>query len=220
MKRILIVVLAAVFAATFSLSSFAAEGNVTYTGRSGDIVFAPGSDRSLTDLFPDFKGVMPGDSLTQKILVKNNADDEVKVNLYVRSLGSHDTEASKAFLSQLRLRVQKSDENGQAYMFDAAASEPAQFSDWVLLGTLYSGGEVNLSLILDVPASLGNEFQDAVGYLDWQFMIEEMPVDPEDPDAPPTSDNVSYVWIAVIGVVAILVIFILLWRRRNRREDD
>ena len=114
---------------SFAVTSFAADGKVTYSGNAGDFVFEPGSDQSLTDLFPNFKGVMPGDSLTQKITVKNDADDKVKVKIYIRSLGAH--EDSVDFLSKLGLKVAKSEENKMAYMFDAAASEPAQLADWV-----------------------------------------------------------------------------------------
>lgn len=193
--------------------------NVTYTGRSGDLIFAPGSEHSPTDLFENFKGVMPGDSLTQAITVKNDASKEVKVKIYMRSLGAH--EDSVDFLSQLGLRVEKSADNEMAYMFDAAANETAQLTDWVCLGTLYSGGEVNLNVILDVPVELDNQYQYQIGYLDWEFMIEEYPVEPDDPKPPLTGDSTRvWPWVAVAAVSLVFLLLLWLIGKRKEREEN
>ncbi|MEE1023618.1 MAG: hypothetical protein U0L48_01005, partial [Acutalibacteraceae bacterium] len=129
MKKIIALLFTVVLLLSSTVTVFAADGKVTYSGNAGSFVFEPGSDHSLTDLFPNFKGVMPGDTLTQKITVKNNADNKVKVKIYIRSLGAH--EDSVEFLSQLGLKVAKSSDNEMAYMFDAAANETAQLTDWV-----------------------------------------------------------------------------------------
>lgn len=195
----------------------AAEGNVTYTGDAGSLIFAPGSDYSPTDLFPNFKDVMPGDSLSQTITVKNDASNKVKVKIYMRSLGGHPD--SEAFLSQLRLRVEKNAADPMAYMFDAAAHETAQLTDWVCLGTLYSGGEIDLNVILDVPVALDNMFKQEIGYLDWEFMIEEYPIEPDDPQPPQTGDDTSlWPWIMLM-LVSLCGIF-LLWLLYRRAKEE
>jgi LPXTG-motif cell wall-anchored protein len=211
--------LALVFALSSALSVYAADGKVTYSGSAENFVFAPGGDHSLTDLFPNFKGVMPGDTLTQKITVKNEASKKVKVKIYIRSLGAH--EESKEFLSQLGLKVQQSADNEMAYMFDAAASEKAQLYEWVCLGTLYSGGEVNLDVTLTVPTELSNEFKNQIGYLDWEFMVEEFPVDPDDPDPPLTGDSVNLP-LLIGGLVgsATMFMILLLWRRKRQEKTQ
>lgn len=209
----------------FTLPVYAEDGNVTYDGNAQEFVFAPGSNYSPTDLFPDFKGVMPGDSITQKITVKNDASNDVKVKIYMRALGAH--EDSVDFLSQLSLRVEKAEDNEMGYMFDAAASETAQLTDWVCLGTLYSGGEVDLNVILDVPVELDNQYSSQIGKLDWEFMVEEFPIEEDDPQKPEkpqvpgilqptkTGDNShGIVWISITAC-SMLVIFALLWRRRK-----
>jgi len=195
---------------------FAADGNVTYSGDAGKFIFAPGSEYSPTDLFPNFKDVMPGDSITQQITVKNDASNKVKVKIYMRALGAH--EDSIEFLSQLRIRVDKSDENGLAYMFDAAANETAQLTDWVCLGTLYSGGKVNLNVILDVPVELDNAFQKKIGYLDWEFMVEEYEIEPTDPEPPKTGDDSQLLlWLGLMIMSAAALLILIPAKKRKKQ---
>lgn len=213
MKRILTIFLALLMLlAAFPAS---AAGNVTYSKDSGKFIFAPGSKYSPTDLFEDFKGVMPGDSLEQGITVQNKASNKVKVKIYMRALGAH--ENSKDFLSQLKLRVEKLDGQKNAKMFDAAADEAAQLSDWVCLGTLYSGGKVDLRVILDVPTSLTNEYSQEIGYLDWEFKVEEFPIEKEDPK---TGDSFKMeLWIGAMVLALALMILLPLWAQRKRKEQ-
>ena len=68
MKKIT-TVLVLLFALLFAVTAvYAADSNVDYLGSAGDFVFAPGSSYSPTDLFSNFKDVMPGDNITQKIV--------------------------------------------------------------------------------------------------------------------------------------------------------
>lgn len=199
---------------------FAEDSNVVYTGDAGQFVFMPGSEESPTDLFVNFKDVMPGDSLSQTITVRNNASEKVKVEIYIRALGAQ--EGSEEFLSQLKLRVEKPEENTMAYMFDAYANETAQLTDWVCLGMLYSGGIVNLNVVLDVPIEMGNEFQDAIGYLDWEFMVIEYPAEGSDPQPPPTGDNsgVSLYVLLMALCVAVIIVLLILKKRQGGKDDE
>lgn len=217
MKKILTLFVCCLIAFCACLPVSAADGKVTYDGNAGQFVFKPGSEYSLTDLFSNFKDVMPGDTLTQKITVKNDASNKVKVKVYIRSLGAH--EDSVEFLSKLRLSVQKSDDNEMAYMFDAAADETAQLTDWVCLGTLYSGGEVNLDVTLSVPVELDNQFQNKIGYLDWEFMIEEFPIEETDPKPPQTGDSSDLGWWVALAVCSLAgMIILLVWRKKDKKE--
>lgn len=219
MKKILALLIAAFTVFSCVLPVFAEGGKVTYSGDAKKFFFEPGSTLSLTDLFPNFKGVMPGDTLTQQITVKNDTANNVKVKIYIRSLGA--SGGSEEFLSELGLKVKTSKENEMAYMFDAAANESAQLTDWVCLGTLYSGGEVNLDVILSVPTSLSNEFQDQVGYIDWEFKVEEFPIDPDDPKPPQTGDDSRAGLYFLLAICCIFMIIVLLvWRKKDRKDEE
>lgn len=217
MKKIFTLLIVLVLALLSALPVIAADGKVTYDGNAKEFIFEPGSEYSPTDLFDNFKDVMPGDTLTQKITVKNNADNKVKVKIYMRSLGAH--ESSEDFLSQLGLRVKKSTDNEMAYMFDAAANETDGLTDWVLLGTLYSGGEVNLDVILDVPTQLDNQYSSQVGFLDWEFKIEEFPIEQSDPKPPTSDDSQLSLWITLMLSAAAVMIIVIFIRRKKENED-
>lgn len=191
-----------------------AAGSVTYSDNAGEFIFAEGSEHSPTDLFENFKDVMPGDHLTQTVTVKNEAKRDVKVRIYLRSRGAHSDSAD--FLSQLRLTVKPSEDNTMAYMFDAAADKTAGLTDWVCLGTLYSGGEVSLDVTLDVPVTLDNQYSNAVGYLDWEFRVQEFPVDPTDPKPPQTGDRSDLGWWVAAAISAVTILLIVVFRRRER----
>ena len=219
MRKCFAVLLTCLTLLTCVASALAAEGKVIYSGDAGKFIFAPGSRYSPTDLFPNFKDVMPGDSIYQHITVKNDASRKVKVKIYMRALGAH--EDSVEFLSQLRLRVAKSADNTMDYMFDAYAHETAQLTDWVCLGTLYSGGKVNLDVILDVPVELDNRYQQQIGYLDWEFMVKEFKIDPSDPEAPQTGDEFHlWLWVSLMAVSMCALMFLVIAAKRKKKEDN
>ena len=102
MKRIGLLLFMLAWLLCLPVTAFAA-GEVTFDASAKEFVFAPGGKDSPTDLFENFKDVMPGDSITQKILIKNDVEKEVKIKLYLRSTGAQ--EGSEAFLSQMKLTV-------------------------------------------------------------------------------------------------------------------
>ena len=211
MKRFLTLLVLFALLCSMSVHGFAG-GKVTYDGTAQKFIFSSGSDDNPENLFPDFQNVMPGDSITHKITIRNDASNEVKIRLYIRATGAQ--EGSEAFLSQLNLCVTQ---DGDSIYFDAPADQTAQLTEWTYLGTFYSGAEIDLNVTLDVPITLGNEFQDAVGYLDWEFKVEELPIDPDDPP-PPTGDRKLIKLAGMSAAAAAALLLIVVLRRRSKKQ--
>ena len=202
MRTALVLVLAMVCLATTAL---AADPTVTYSGNSGNFVFAP------DDLFADFKGVMPGDSLTEEIVIKNKANKKVDVNIYLRALGATEGED---FLNQLDLKVVNKS-NGKT-LFDGKAGETGQLSVWKAIGTFKSGSEAKLEVTLTVPITMGNEFNlddNAQGKLQWEFRVEEYPV-----QGPQTGDETPLALYGAVAAVCALGLLALLLTKKKRNQ--
>jgi hypothetical protein len=192
--------------AAFAAPALAANASVTYEGNADRFVFLPASD-----LFQNFKGVMPGDMLTQQITVKNDTSNGVKVKIYLRA--EPVSEGDKAFLGQMRLTVVQ---DGSSVLFDAAADQRDGLASDVCLGTFYSGADIDLTVSLAVPIGMGNEFQDDAGTVRWVFTAEELPIEPDDPD----TGDASNIWLygALYAVSAAGLLALLLFRRGKAKS--
>lgn len=203
MKRLLCMLLMLLLLSGSAL----AAASVAYEGGAEKFVFLPGSATSSTDLFEGFKGVMPGDELTQTIMVKNATGSSVRIYMRAEPV----SELHKDFLSQLSIRVECKNKE----IFDAAPSETAQLTNNTLLGTFKKGGSTELSIKLAVPITLGNEYMNSMGIVPWVFVAEE--ISETSDDTPHTGDWFQTgVWIgAALLLSASIVILLVVLRRRS-----
>ena len=126
----------------------------------------------------------------------------------MRALGAHKN--SVDFLSKLNLSVEKVT---NTKVFEATADQAAQLTEWKTLGVLATGGETELSVELEVPTDLDNNYQELAGYLDWEFMVEEI-----DNGIIQTGDRIKYwPWMIGLGCSAMAIVMIVV---ANRRKDD
>lgn len=176
MRALFSLVLTLVLVVAMATPAFAATASITYKGQKDQFVFDPS-----TDLFRNFKGVMPGDTLEQSITFTNKSTDSNYVKLYVRAV-AHDTSnpltkpvkdketipSMEDFLSQLDMEVYC----GKKQIFKASPDELGGMKNKVLLGTFKKNASATLTVKLNVPIELGNEYANRMGEVDWIFTVE------------------------------------------------
>ena len=176
MRALFSLVLTLVLVVAMATPAFAATASITYKGQKDQFVFDPS-----TDLFRNFKGVMPGDTLEQSITFTNKSTDSNYVKLYVRAV-AHDTSnpltkpvkdnetipSMEDFLSQLEMEVYC----GKKQIFKASPDELGGMKNKVLLGTFKKNASATLTVKLNVPIELGNEYANRMGEVDWIFTVE------------------------------------------------
>ena len=209
----------------FTGAAFAAESSVTYEGGAENYVFLPGSEYTDTDLFDNFKGVMPGDELEQKITVTNEQGLCDYVKIYMRAVPHDDTAnplsdsvmqyetvvTMEDFLHQLSLTVVKED---GTEIFKGTAEELDGLAENVLLGSFEKGESTVLTAKLTVPIELGNEYANRVGEVDWVFVAEEL-----NNPAPETGDNVNLgLYLGILGVAAVAVVALVVLGKKKKEQ--
>ena len=192
-----------------------ASGLVSYDGSANKFLFAPGTKDSPTNLFDNFQNVMPGDTVTERILIKNDTVHKVKIKVYMRSLGAQN--GTDDFLAQMNLTVRQ---ERDAILFDAPADETAQHTGGVYLGTVYSGGEIPLTVTLEVPITMGNDYQNEIGFVDWEFKVEELPIESSDPKPPKTGDSSHILLYSVLMTASFMALMVILLARKRSQQTN
>jgi len=210
MKRILTICCALLLAMLMlSATALAEDAKVTFVNEKEKFTFAPGSEFSVSDLFPNFKMVMPGDTLEQKITVQNKSAMQVRIYIQAKE---DVQEPYGEFLDQLHMTVKAENKK----IFDAAADEKGGLAKRKLLGTFKQKGKTELTVTLEVPIELGNEHMNKLGIIPWTFIVEEIPED----TTPHTGDwYQSALWLSVAGLLLLAIVLVLLAKRRARRAQ-
>lgn len=193
----------------FAITAFAADSTVTYKGRNSGLEFVPGSSYMESDLFDDFKDVMPGDKRDEFVMITNKSKGSDYINVWMGAI-LHDAgnnpvspavlsalEADKRreqmselefmrdFLKQLTLTVWKGEKVPENVIYQGSPDSLENgFEDGkVRLGTLKYDESLELNVELTVDINMGNEYADRIGEVDWVFVIEECNNDSDSDDS-------------------------------------
>lgn len=196
-KRLGAVLLALVFCGSILGAASAAPGGadsqVTLVENDNGASFTLSGDGN--DLFQNFKGVLPGDTLSQTITVAADRgnDHSFYIYLYARECttvgdaehpaasGASSVVSAADFLDYLNITVDAAGRD----LGDGTHLGTGTGKSGVLLGTFDAGESLALTVDLEVDLQMGNDFQKAAAYIDWVFYAEQAP----DPTPPPYDDD-------------------------------
>ncbi len=211
-KKLSAVLMAAVLTVgTMSMTSYAAESVITYKGRNVGFSFTPGSEYTSTDLFENFKNVMPGDVRREQVTIENDYTGSDGIRVWMSAIlhdkrqdadgnpisskvlaeldaderkgrGESSLDYMHDFLSQLTLTVKNGDE--VVYSGHPHSLADGFEGDNVYLGYLGRKKNMKLDVELSVDIEMGNEYANRIGEVDWIFLVEEYNEPDDDDDKP------------------------------------
>lgn len=155
------------------------------------------ADRQYPDLFKDFKGMMPGDSITQSITLK--AENLGRGYAYI----SLKTEYDNGDLTTNGVDQEIEDYQKLVHSpfvrlsvsCDGVVIDTDTLENGVVLGKFMNGDEVELEVTLSIDINAGNELAGLQAGIGWVFMTEYFdlsdPIDP--PFTPVGQDHYAYI---------------------------
>ncbi|MBR4879477.1 MAG: LPXTG cell wall anchor domain-containing protein [Clostridia bacterium] len=147
------------------------------------------------DLFSaGFKGVMPGDTVEDEIYIQNKWSGYDYIQLFMNILPHSEENAPEAdvtvadnneFLSQLNITIWDAEKKDEKIIYQGKAD--GVLEENYLLGYMNYSETAKLIVALEVPVTLGNDFANRIGEIDWKFTYhgENYPDDPPPPVNPP-----------------------------------
>ena len=170
-------------------ASAADNPTITYDGAANQITI---ESTSGTDLFAQFKNLVPGDTITQTIdldFTHISAD----TRLYLQAGTSSLTDEQAAVLSKLTVSATF---NGSGIVAEPASAAPQSlFADPVHVATVTEPGKATMTLTVAIPVELGNELAElATVTIPWIITVQEEDGNEGDSTAltPHAADLVAY----------------------------
>lgn len=181
LKRLLLVLLVAALLSGAALAAITtADTAVIYNGSAKEIRFQNalvgflGKDEP--DLFPNFKNMMPGDNVTQEILIGTENIGADTVKMYLRVEPTQDADAAAAYEALMNAK------NGDGANWvsltvaqDGKVLAEGDLQEGVLLGTFTNNKTSKLEVTLSIDINAGNELQGITAAVDWVFTAEVVP---------------------------------------------
>jgi hypothetical protein len=172
-----------------------------------------------TDLFQDFKAVVPGDTITQSILLQfDNISRET--DLYLRA----ESTDNAAIPEDIKLKFYVTEK----LISESNLNTQGALKENTLLYKFTQSENVEVKVVLEVPTGIGNEISDMRKDIQWIFTIQEDDSVKEEPETdepapdtgievtvPDTGDDSAIVDYLILNVCSIIGIFLIFFAKKT-----
>lgn len=167
---------------------------ICYDGLKKEIVFF---NANGTDLFKNFKELMPGDKKEQDILLElDNINKKTKILL-------KNNFNNNSYLNLFKIII----------YIDNIRVEPK--NDYIEIGQYEDDKKINIKVIIDIPNDLSTEINDNIN-IDWEFLVQED--ENEIFEVPKTYDNTNInIWI-ILCIISFIISCLSLICIKNIKE--
>lgn len=144
-----------------SIQSTQAEVYVSFENEVEAFVVEPQN----TDLFKDFKDLMPGGTYSQRIDLKNRSDDTIDLFFEMKPVSSHYQAALKFMTMTIRLN--------DVELVSSKITEIPDINSKIKLLELKEKETGTMEVVLEIDEKMNNSFQKSYSALDWVFYVEK-----------------------------------------------
>ncbi|MEG0664700.1 MAG: BsaA family SipW-dependent biofilm matrix protein [Clostridia bacterium] len=182
------------------------------------------------NLFANFKNLVPGETISQNINIKNNFQDNLEIFLRADySTQSATSEKEKNLINQL-LRdftsikiLNESGQilyNGPVYGNLENGNFPDSMKQNISLGKFNKNENKGLYVQLTLDPLMDNEYRELIGKVDWIFSAADTETIISDGENPNTGAEMEVaIWFVLIGFFSIaLCVCVLLGRKRKNKN--
>ncbi len=212
------------------------------SGENGQVVFTENAHEFVSlpsdDLFLNFKNVMPGDTVTQQIQIKNDNKDTVDIYLYALQMGesgytsAEQKKIADELMRLMTIELTAENEDGTTSVIysgpiygESADYNMHEVQNAIRLGTFAKGDSLNINAKLCIPAELDNRYANAVAKIKWVFTAtgKDEPIKPPPVIEPPqTGENMrlKYILVAVVAAAFLVMIVLSLFSKTKKKDEE
>lgn len=170
------------------------------------------------DVFPSFKNLVPGESISQDLMIANQSGENVTVFLKPETDSKKDTGKAEYIdkLIHQYAKIAITDSKGRS-LYSGALSGSGEIS----LGNVSSKGDIELSVTLQLDPMIENEYQELAAGINWKFVAQgaDGKKTTSTPALPKTGQEVMWP-LLILGILAVIGALILIMAYTKRKDGN